>query len=79
MPIGPLWALPILCPGVKLSCPPVQNLNDPPEVWKGMWFKCDQLFVVEERCLMTQKQLRGRRGGELLDDTKQLRGRLTGC
>ena len=35
-----------------------------------MWFKCDQLFVVEERCLMTQKQLRGKRGGELLDDTK---------
>jgi len=35
-----------------------------------MWFKCDQLFVGEERCLMTQKQLRGRRGGELLDDTK---------
>ena len=25
-----LWALPILCPGVKLSCPPVQNLNEPP-------------------------------------------------
>ena len=24
-----LWALPILCPGVKLSCPPVQNLNEP--------------------------------------------------
>ena len=22
---------PILCPGVKLSCPPVQNLNEPPE------------------------------------------------
>ena len=20
----------ILCPGVKLSCPPVQNLNEPP-------------------------------------------------
>ena len=27
-----LRALPILCPGVKLSCPPVQNLNEPPEV-----------------------------------------------
>ena len=25
-----LRALPILCPGVKLSCPPVQNLNEPP-------------------------------------------------
>ena len=25
-----LWALPILCQGVKLSCPPVQNLNEPP-------------------------------------------------
>ena len=25
-----LWALPILCPGVKLSCPPVENLNEPP-------------------------------------------------
>ena len=25
-----LWALPILCPGVKLNCPPVQNLNEPP-------------------------------------------------
>ena len=35
-----------------------------------MWFKCDQQFVVEERCLMTQKQLRGKREGELLDDTK---------
>ena len=23
-------ALPILRPGVKLSCPPVQNLNEPP-------------------------------------------------
>ena len=23
-------ALPILCPGVKLSCPPVENLNEPP-------------------------------------------------
>ena len=23
------WTLPILCPGVKLSCPPVQNLNEP--------------------------------------------------
>ena len=23
-------ASPILCPGVKLSCPPVQNLNEPP-------------------------------------------------
>ena len=25
-----LQALLILCPGVKLSCPPVQNLNEPP-------------------------------------------------
>ena len=25
-----LRALPILCPGVKLSCPPVENLNEPP-------------------------------------------------
>ena len=23
--------LPILCPGVKLRCPPVQNLNEPPD------------------------------------------------
>ena len=23
-------ALPVLCPVVKLSCPPVQNLNEPP-------------------------------------------------
>ena len=27
---GALRALPIPCPGVKLSCPPVQNLNEPP-------------------------------------------------
>ena len=27
-----LPALPILCPGVKLSCPPVQNLNEPPAI-----------------------------------------------
>ena len=27
-----LRALPILCPGVKLTCPPVQNLNEPPDV-----------------------------------------------
>ena len=26
-----LQALPILCPGVKVSCPPVQNLNEPPD------------------------------------------------
>ena len=26
-------ALPILCPGVKLSCPPVQNPNEPPASW----------------------------------------------
>ena len=24
-------ALPILCPGVKLSCPPVQNLKETPD------------------------------------------------
>ena len=30
-----LPALPILCPGVKLSCPPVQNLNEPPEIGPG--------------------------------------------
>ena len=30
-----IWALPILCPGVKLSCPPVQNLNEPPDAWYG--------------------------------------------
>ena len=28
-----LRALPILCPGVKLSCPPVENLNEPPGWW----------------------------------------------
>ena len=27
-----LRALPILCPGVKLSCPPVENLNEPPVI-----------------------------------------------
>ena len=31
-----LPALPILCPGVKLSCPPVQNLNEPPD-WMVNW------------------------------------------
>ena len=27
-------ALPILCPGVKLSCLPDENLNEPPENYK---------------------------------------------
>ena len=31
-----LLALPILCPGVKLSCPPVQNLNAPPVMMVSM-------------------------------------------
>ena len=44
-----------------------------------MWFKGDQLFVVEERCLMTQKHLRGRRGGECLMTQKHLRGRRGGA
>ena len=26
-----LRALPILCPGIKLSCPPVQNCDEPPD------------------------------------------------
>ena len=30
-----LRVLPILCPGVKLSCPPVQNLNKPPVYQTG--------------------------------------------
>ena len=32
-----LRALPILCPGVKLSCPPVQNLNEPPVHLSRKW------------------------------------------
>ena len=37
MPPEPTWGqtlppLPILCLGVKLSCPPVQNLNEPPAI-----------------------------------------------
>ena len=31
--------LPILRPGVKLSCPPVQNLNEPPVVKDDFIFK----------------------------------------
>ena len=31
----------ILCPGVKLRCPPVQNLNEPPDI-KSLHLK----FVV---------------------------------
>ena len=31
-------ALPILCPVVKLSCPPVENLNEPPEdIARNSW------------------------------------------
>ena len=33
-----LRALPILCPGVKLSYPPVQNLNEPPGIAKITFF-----------------------------------------
>ena len=33
-----LRALPILCLGVKLSCPPVQNLNEPPGIVKITFF-----------------------------------------
>ena len=33
-----LRALPILCPGVKLSCPPVQNLNEPSDSGAYKWY-----------------------------------------
>ena len=43
-----LWALPILCPGVKLSCPPVENLNEPPGLSTegNLCFKIDWASLI---------------------------------
>ena len=42
--IKALWALPILCPGVKLSCPPVENLE-----WNDIqeWNDILELWIVQ--------------------------------
>ena len=49
-----LRALPILCPGVKLSCPPVHNLNEPP----GEYVKMVVMSICFAfRVLITQAQM----------------------
>ena len=58
-----LPALPILCPGVKLSCPPVQNLNEPPEtslinMWcflEGFLSPSAEKKVMQSLCLIRIK------------------------
>ena len=47
-----LRALPILCPGVKLSCPPVQNLNEPPDV-SGGWHSPSFGRNIDVFCLIS--------------------------
>ena len=43
-----LRALPILCPGVQLSCPPVENLNEPPGLSTegNLCFKIDWASLI---------------------------------
>ena len=64
-----LRALPILCPGVKLSCPPVQNLNEPPAKlqanFSSRWAKRSVVFLGWRRHFWFWKHRRTQKNSKI--------------